>query len=75
MSQSDIVLEALKRGPLTKLDAFRLGAGLSLNSRIADLRLQGWNIACAVETREGRKVWVYRLLGPVQRSLFEEARV
>lgn len=63
MSQSDILLAALQRGEaLSKLDAYRMGAGLSINSRVADLRRQGWDIACAVETRDGRRVWVYRLL-------------
>ena len=66
MSQSDLILAALQRGPLTKLDAFRLGAGLSLNSRIADLRRQGYDIRCEVKRREGRSVWVYTLLGQLE---------
>jgi Helix-turn-helix domain len=73
-SQTEIILAALQRGEaISKLDAFRMGAGLSINSRISDIRKLGYLVECAVETREGRKVWVYRLLGPVQRSLFEGA--
>ena len=65
MSQSTIILEALKRGEaLTKLDAMRMGAGLSINSRVADLRAQGYDISCTCESRDGKKVWVYRLNGP-----------
>jgi hypothetical protein len=72
-SQADLILAALQRGEaLSKLDAYRMGAGLSINSRVADLRRDGWNIACAVEMRDGRRVWVYRLLGPRQRELFED---
>lgn len=70
MSQCDILLAALLRGErLTKLDAFRLGAGLSLNSRVADLRRQGWAIDCDVAMRDGRRVYVYTLRGPVQGEL------
>lgn len=62
MSQADTILEALLRGDrLTKLDAFKLGAGLSLNSRVADLRRQGYVIRCECERRGGRNVWVYWL--------------
>jgi len=62
MSQTDLILEALQRGEaLTKLDAFRLGAGLSLNSRVAELRKQGYRIACTTEKRNGKTVWGYRL--------------
>jgi hypothetical protein len=78
MNQSDLILAALLRGErLSKLDAFRMGAGLSINSRIADLRKLGYVIDCAVETRDGRKVWVYRMVGPVQGelSLAVEVRV
>ena len=74
MSQSDLILAALLRGErLSKLDAYRMGAGLSINSRIADLRKLGWVIPCEVEMRNGRKTWVYRLVGPVQPSLFVDA--
>ncbi len=76
MSQSDLILAALLRGErLSKLDAFRMGAGLSINSRIADLRKQGWVIPCVVEMRNGKRVWVYHMAGPVQLPLtaFEEA--
>jgi hypothetical protein len=71
MSQNDIVLEALKRGPLTKLDAFRLGAGLSLNSRVAELRARGYDIHCRRIVRDGRPVWEYRLQ-PLQKKLFTD---
>lgn len=70
MSQSDLILAALLRGErLTKLDAFRMGAGLSINSRIADLRRQGYVIECDVEMRNGRRVWVYRMVVPRQQEL------
>lgn len=69
MSQADVILDALRRGPLSKLDAFRLGAGLSLNSRVADLRARGFVIDCDVAMRDGRRVWIYTLRGPVQREL------
>jgi hypothetical protein len=75
MSQVDIVLEALKRGPLTKLQAYKLGAGLSLNSRVAELRAQGWVIDCRRIVRGGRPVWEYRLQGPVQIPLALEAEL
>ena len=69
MSQTDILLEALRRGPVTKLDLFKLGGGLSANSRVADLRRQGYVIDCAVAMRNGRRVWVYTLVGPRQGEL------
>lgn len=65
MAQGDLILAALLSGrALTKLDAFKMGAGLSINSRIADLRKQGYDIRCEVVTREGRRVWEYRLVIP-----------
>jgi len=59
-----MILDALLRGEsVTKLDAFRMGAGLSVNSRIAELRKRGYEIDCSVERRNGRNVWVYSLRG------------
>lgn len=69
MSQNDVILEALKRGPLTKLEAFKLGGGLSLNSRIADLRREGWDIRCERVVRGGKPAWEYRLLGQTELAL------
>jgi hypothetical protein len=39
--------------------------GLTVHSRVADLRRAGWDISCGIEgkTRKGRERYVYRLLG------------
>ena len=79
MSQTDAeyVLDQLDRHPNGR-DAMQIissslrdrEVGLTVHSRVADLRAQGWDITCQVEgkTRKGRERYVYRLHG---RALME----
>ena len=73
MSQVETILSALRRGPLTKADIYYLGAGMSANSRIAELRARGFDIRCERELINGRAVYRYRLVGQLDLSL--ETRV
>jgi len=82
MTDAEYVLEQLQAHPQGR-DAMQQiisaairerDVGLTVHSRVADLRAQGYVISCAVEgkTRKGRDRWVYRLVsepldaGPVE---------
>lgn len=70
VSQSDTILAALLAGrALSKLEAFKMGAGMSINSRVAELRKQGYDIRCEVMRVNGRNVWTYRLVGQAEFAL------
>ena len=72
MSQGDAILSALQSGRvLTTLDIFKLCGSMAGHSRISDLRAQGYAIDCKRTTVNGRAVWQYSLVGPVQRQLFD----
>lgn len=51
--QHDTILGAMR---------FRYGHGCTVNSRAADLRKQGYDVQCHVETVNGRKRSSYRLV-------------
>lgn len=75
MSQNDILLAALLRGErLTTLDIFKLCGSLAGHSRINDLRDRGYNISCRRVMRNGRSVWEYEYVGPVQLPLLENGQ-
>lgn len=62
MTQNDLILDALKRGPLTPLEALERFGCFRLAARVRDLRERGH--AIAVERHElanGKKVARYRL--------------
>jgi hypothetical protein len=70
MSQGDQILAALLSGRvLTTLDIFKLCGSMAGHSRINDLRKLGHNIPCKRVTRNGRGVWEYTYVGPVQHEL------
>ena len=61
-SQCFQILSYLKSGKtLTKLEAAQKGWGLSLNSRVAELREAGWEIHCRTVKKNGRTVYEYSL--------------
>lgn len=70
MSQSDILLEAMRRGEvITPAKAFQLCGSYACHSRMAELRERGHNIRCIVKRSEnGRKFGEYSL---VKTDLFE----
>ena len=62
MTQCESILAWLEAGnSLTKAQAFSMGWGLSLNSRVAELREQGHDIVCDTEKINGKTVYFYRL--------------
>ncbi len=67
MTQTERILEALRKGPLTNADIVRAMNIFNSTGRISDLRKQGYRI-------EARKVrgglWEYKLM-PDQGELFE----
>ncbi len=40
----------------------RSGHGMTVHSRVADLRKQGYTVECRIETHAGRKVSFYRIV-------------
>lgn len=54
MSQCDAILDALKRGPVTPLDALREHACMRLAARIADLKQAGHAIRTEYVTERNR---------------------
>ena len=66
VTHTNLVLSALKRGPITALQALRDFGCMRLGARIWDLRQRGHRIACklvTVPTRAGRaRVAQYRLI-------------
>ena len=60
MTHKQKVLELLRDGkPHTHMELYRLGC--VAHSRVADLRRDGWRIACTKEMVRGERVSVYRL--------------
>lgn len=68
-SQNDMVLDALRRGPLTQLDAYWFGV-TRLAARIYDLRQLGYKIETVYRHENGRRFASYYLLSQpvVQRN-------
>ena len=68
MTDSEYVLAQLEQGPRDTTELLvgsirERGVGLTVHSRVADLRAQGYQITCQIEgkTRKGRERYVYRL--------------
>lgn len=62
MTQSEIILDMLKRGPITPLDAQREAGCMRLAARIYDLRRRGHHIIEeAYKTPSGKTVGRYHL--------------
>lgn len=55
MSQEAMIIAALKRGPLTPLQALRDIGTLRLGARIYDLRVKGWRIETEMIEVSGKK--------------------
>jgi hypothetical protein len=84
MTDSDYVLQQLSNHQHGGRDAMQIitasirdrGVGLTVHSRVADLRRQGWEITCGIEgkTRNGRERYVYRLQGRAAGLVVEPPR-
>lgn len=62
MSQNEQILAALKRGPLTPLEALERFGCFRLAARVGELREQGYAIAVErAELPNGKKVARYRM--------------
>ncbi len=66
MSQTEQILQMLKRGPVTPMDALREVGSFRLASRILDLKKQGHNIITETVHRKGKTFAAYRLIEPKQ---------
>ncbi len=69
MTDSEYVLAQLEQGPRDTIEILvasirERGVGLTVHSRVADLRRDGYDIRCSVEgkTRKGRLRYEYRLV-------------
>jgi hypothetical protein len=70
MTDAEYVLAQLRSGPRDAMQVISAsirdrGVGLTVHSRVADLRAQGYTITCGIEgkTRKGRDRYLYRLCG------------
>lgn len=61
MSQNDEILSMLKKGPVTALDAAKVGC-MRLAARVHDLRMQGHVITTEPVTIRGKQFARYYLL-------------
>ena len=62
MSQANMIIEMLKRGPVTAMDALQEANCFRLAARIADLRQQGIEIETeTVTTPTGKHIAQYKL--------------
>jgi hypothetical protein len=62
MSQAQMIMEMLKRGPVTAMDALQEANCFRLAARIADLRQQGIEIETeTVTTPTGKHIAQYKL--------------
>lgn len=61
MAQNDEILQMLKRGPITALDAAKIGC-MRLAARVHDLRMQGHVITTEPTTVNGKQFARYHLL-------------
>ncbi len=62
MSQAQTIMEMLKRGPVTAMDALEQAGCFRLAARIADLRQQGIEIETEkVTTATGKHIAQYKL--------------
>jgi hypothetical protein len=63
MSQCEQILDALKRGPLTPIEALSAYGVMRLASRVLELRERGYPIATEKLRAGGKSYARYRLLG------------
>ena len=69
MTQKSNILAHLESGnTLTPLAAFQLYGTLALHSCVAELRADGHNIVCTMETENGKRFGRYALEAPVLRD-------
>ena len=61
MSQNDQILELLKQGPVTSLDALQKCGSFRLAARVYELREQGVPIVTKYITRNQKTIAQYRL--------------
>jgi hypothetical protein len=62
MSQNTVILDMLKRGPVTALEALSAAGCLRLAARIADLRGAGHAIETeTITTKAGKRIASYKL--------------
>jgi len=61
MSQNDQILQMLKQGPITALDAAKIGC-MRLAARVHDLRMQGHVITTEPTTVNGKQFARYYLM-------------
>jgi len=62
MSQCEDILEALRRGPITPLEALKDHGCLRLAARIEELRSSGHTIVTEMVTHNGKKFGQYVLI-------------
>lgn len=62
MTQEQQVLEMLRRGPVSPMDALREAGVFRLSARILDLKKQGHNIVTENVNKGGKRYAVYHLL-------------
>jgi len=66
MSQKENILTHLKTGKtLTPLSAFQLYGTLALHSCVAELRADGHNIVCTMQSENGKRFGRYALEAPL----------
>jgi hypothetical protein len=63
MDQNTLILEMLKRGPVTPMDALREAGCMRLASRINELRGEGHRITSRMVTNNGKRYAEYHLTG------------
>jgi hypothetical protein len=62
MSQTQAILRALERRPITAIDAMKLCGSFRLAARIKNLRDDGHNIVTIMVKRNGKKIASYELV-------------
>lgn len=62
MTQCEQILQMLKRGPVTPMDALKEAGTLRLASRVLDLKKQGHNIITEMVNNKGKKFASYKLI-------------
>lgn len=72
MSQTDTILKALRRGPITPLEALERFGCFRLAARVRDLREQGHTIVTETVKSNGKSFARYRFVArePEQVALF-----
>jgi hypothetical protein len=66
MSQTEQILQMLKRGPVTPMDALREVGSLRLAARVLQLKKDGHNIITEMVNKKGKKFASYKLIEPKQ---------